>query len=35
MDVLFGFFYCKIEAPTNNYLGLLPVKILQVDWFVP
>jgi len=23
---LFGFFYCKIEAPSNGYLGLLPVR---------
>jgi DNA polymerase type B, organellar and viral len=23
---LFGFFYCKIEAPVNRYLGLLPVR---------
>ena len=22
----FGFYYCSIEAPLNNYLGLLPVK---------
>lgn len=22
----FGFYYCDIEAPLNNYLGLLPVK---------
>lgn len=23
---LFGFFYCKIEAPTSLYLGLLPLR---------
>jgi hypothetical protein len=23
---LFGFFYCKIEAPLDSYLGLLPFK---------
>lgn len=23
---LFGFFYCKIEAPSNAYLGLLAVR---------
>lgn len=23
---LFGFFYCKIETPKNDYLGLLPVR---------
>lgn len=24
---LFGFFYCKIEAPVDAYLGLLPVRL--------
>jgi hypothetical protein len=24
IEELFGFFYCKIEAPSNLYLGLLP-----------
>ena len=24
---LFGFFYCKIEAPKDLYLGLLPVRV--------
>jgi len=23
---LFGFFYCKIDTPLNDYLGLLPVR---------
>lgn len=23
---LFGFFYCSIKAPTNSYIGLLPVR---------
>lgn len=23
---LFGFFYCTVEAPIDNYLGLLPVR---------
>jgi hypothetical protein len=23
---LFGFFYCKIETPKNDYIGLLPVR---------
>ena len=27
IDNFFGFFYWKIEAPSNNYLGLLPVKV--------
>lgn len=26
IDNLFGFFYCRIETPHNNYLGVLPVK---------
>jgi len=26
LDELFGFFYCDIIAPSNNYLGLLPIK---------
>ena len=26
IDELFGFFYCDIEAPYKNYLGILPVK---------
>ena len=25
-DNIFGFFYCKVNAP-NNYLGLLPYRI--------
>ncbi len=26
LNELFGFFYCDIEAPENNYLGILPVR---------
>lgn len=26
IDTLFGFFYCRIETPLNDYLGLLPVR---------
>lgn len=26
IDDLFGFFYCSIETPLHDYLGLLPVK---------
>lgn len=25
IDNLFGFFYCRVEAPINSYLGLLPI----------
>jgi hypothetical protein len=27
IDNLFGFFYCKIKTPSNDYLGLLPVRV--------
>lgn len=27
IDDLFGFFYCKIEAPLDLYLGLLPIRV--------
>jgi hypothetical protein len=26
LNNLFGFYYCSIEAPLNNYLGVLPVR---------
>ena len=26
LNELFGFFYCDIEAPKDNYLGILPVR---------
>jgi len=26
IDTLFGFFYCSIDAPIDNYLGILPVR---------
>lgn len=26
LDNLFGFYYCSVESPLNNYLGLLPVR---------
>lgn len=29
VDNLFGFFYVKINADVNNYLGLLPVRSKQ------
>ena len=27
IDDLFGLFYCKIEAPLDLYLGLLPIRV--------
>lgn len=27
INSLFGFFYCKITAPLNHYLGLLPIRV--------
>lgn len=26
IDNLFGFYYCSVETPLNNYLGLLPLR---------
>lgn len=26
LDNLFGFYYCEIDAPVNNYIGVLPLR---------
>ena len=31
INSLFGFFYCKITAPLDHYLGLLPIRVIWVS----
>jgi hypothetical protein len=33
IDDLFGYFYCKIDSPYKNYLGLLPMRINKGLYF--
>lgn len=35
IDMLFGFFYCRIETPLDGYLGLLPIRTNGGDLIFP
>jgi DNA polymerase type B, organellar and viral len=35
LNNLFGFFYCKVKTPANNYLGLLPYRTSKGNLLFP